>query len=404
MPTPALPDAIGLHTRRLTLLLAVLAMLGPFSIDTYLPAFPAMSAALAVTPVQIQQTLTAYLAAFAVMTLWHGALADALGRRRVILVSLAVYALASLICAAATRLEVLLLGRALQGFCAGAGMVVGRAMVRDVYTGPMAQRLMAHISMVFAIGPAIAPVLGGWIQGVADWRGVFVFLTLLGIGLWLAAWWGLPETLPPEARQSLRPVYLWRACRDMLAGREFMYLSLALALNFNGMFLYVLSAPVFLMQHLGLTAQAFAWLFVPFVAGMMLGSFISGRLAGRISERRTILLGYALMSLAAIGNLLINLAGHASLPWAIVPLPLYTLGMALAMPSLQLKALDLYPEQRGLASSCQGLVQTGISAITAALLAPLLWTTPLWLALGMAGCMTIGLGCFLQAQLVKVAR
>jgi DHA1 family bicyclomycin/chloramphenicol resistance-like MFS transporter len=331
------------------------------------------------------------------------ALADALGRRRVILVSLAVLCPGFADLCSRTRLEVLLLGRALQGFCAGAGMVVGRAMVRDVHRADGAAVDGTHQHGI-CHRPGHRSRAGGWIQGVADWRGVFVFLTLLGIGLWLAAWWGLPETLPPEARQSLRPVYLWRACRDMLAGREFMYLSLALALNFNGMFLYVLSAPVFLMQHLGLTAQAFAWLFVPFVAGMMLGSFISGRLAGRISERRTILLGYALMSLAAIGNLLINLAGHASLPWAIVPLPLYTLGMALAMPSLQLKALDLYPEQRGLASRLPGAVQTGISAITAALLAPLLWTTPLWLALGMAGCMTIGLGCFLQAQLVKVAR
>ncbi|MCX7179653.1 MAG: MFS transporter, partial [Proteobacteria bacterium] len=157
-------------------LLAALAMFGPFSIDTYLPAFPAMSVSLGASQVEVQQTLTAYLLPFALMIMWHGALSDALGRRRVILVGLAVYVLASLFCVFATRIEYLWLGRALQGLSSGVGMVVSRAIVRDLLDGPAAQRLMARISMMFAIGPALAPIIGGWIHAFFDWHGIFIFM------------------------------------------------------------------------------------------------------------------------------------------------------------------------------------------------------------------------------------
>ena len=384
-------------TPGLAALLASLAMIGPFSIDTYLPAFPAMATALGATQVEIQQTLTAYLVPFAVMMLWHGAISDALGRRRVILVGLAVYALASLLCALAPRIEYLLLGRALQGISAGAGMVVGRAVVRDLLDGAAAQRLMAHISMMFAIGPAIAPILGGWIYTLFGWQGIFVFLCLLAVALWLAVLLWLPETLPAEQRQSMHPAHLWRSYLHVFSNGEFMRLSISLTFNFNGMFLYVLSAPVFLINHLGLTPQDFAWLFVPCVTGMMFGAYLSGRLAGHLSARRTIALGYCLMIVAVTANLALNLLFPPALPWAILPLPVYTTGMALAVPSMQLLALDLYPEKRGLASSCQGVVQTSASAFTAAILAPLLWATPLMLALGMAGCLGLGLISFLIA-------
>lgn len=392
---------LQLSSRRVRLiaaLLASLSMLGPFSIDTYLPAFPAMAQAFAVHKEIIQQTLTAYLIPFGLMMLWHGALSDAWGRRRVILLGLVVYVLASLLCALATSLDVLLAGRALQGMSAGAGMVVGRAMVRDLYDGPAAQRLMAQISLMFALGPAIAPILGGWLQTAFGWQGVFWFLVLVASLLWLLVGALLPETWPPERRQSLAPGRLWQAYRGVLVNRHFLRLALALGLNFNGMFLYVLSAPALLIDHLGLTPREFAWLFVPCVAGMMCGSYLSGRLAGRISPRRTIILGYVLMAVAASSNVLLNLWLPAAVPWTLLPLPLYTTGMALTVPSLQLLALDLFPRQRGLASSCQGFIQTATSAFSAAVLAPLLWVEPLYLALGMWFSMAAGWWVLRQQQ------
>lgn len=384
----------SINTGRLSLLLAGLSAIGPFSIDAYLPAFPAIGTALGASPVEVQQTLTAFLLPFTFMMLWHGTLSDALGRRRVILVGLGLYVLASALCIFATRIEHLWLGRALQGLVAGAGMVVGRAIIRDFLNGAAAQKLMSQVSVMFAIAPAIAPVIGGWTQSIFDWRGIFAFLVLFGSALWLACWRWLPETLPPAQRQSLHPVQLARAYRSVFSNPAFMRLAAALALGFAGFFLYVLAAPVFLVRHLGLSPQGFSWMFLPMVIGIMAGSFTSGRLAGRLSQTHTIAFGYTLMIFAAAINIALNLAWPPGLPWSVLPLPLYAFGLALTMPSLQILALDLYPEKRGLAASCQATILNGVSTITAALIVPLLWGSTLTLAYGMAGFLILGLSSF----------
>ncbi|MFY9329582.1 MAG: multidrug effflux MFS transporter [Georgfuchsia sp.] len=401
------PSSIGAAsaTRGITLLLAGLAMLGPFSIDTYLPAFPAIGASLNATPIQVQQTLTAYMAMFAFMILWHGAISDAIGRRTVILAGLGCYVLASLFCAFATRIEMLWLGRALQGMVGGVGVVVGRAVIRDLYDGPQAQRLMAHVTVIFAIAPAIAPVIGGQLQLWFNWHGVFFFLALIAAALLLMAWQHLPETLPRDKRQPFAPVPLWRGYRSILGSAEFLLLSLALATNFAGFFIYVLSSPVFLIRHLKLSPQGFGWMFIPLVCGMMLGSLANGRLAGRLSPRRTIALGFLVMTLASIGNVLLNIWLPPQLPWAMVPIFIYVAGMALTMPCLQLLAMDLFPARHGMASSCQGLIQSAINAVVAGAVVPLLWGSTLTLANGMLGFMTAGLVAFslsLRARQKKV--
>lgn len=385
--------------RGLAAMLAAMTAIGPFSIDTYLPAFPAIGAGLGASQIEVQQTLTAYLLPFSFMMLWHGALSDALGRRRVILAGLAIYTFASLFCVAAGRIEMLWLGRALQGLSAGAGIVIGRAIIRDVLDGPAAQRMMAQVSILFAIAPAVAPIIGGWIHAWFNWHAIFIFLAIFGAVIWLTAWRLLPETLPVEKRQNLKPAPLLRAYGQVFGHGRFMALSLAVSLNFGGLFVYVLSAPVFLMRHLGLSAQAFSWLFVPSVAGMIFGSYFSGRLAGHLSPNRTVLLAYVVMTAAAAANVVINILLPPALPWTVAPLPLFTCGMALAVPSLQLMALDLFPERRGLASSCQGVVQTAVGALTAAVLAPMLWGSTLTLALGQAAFMVLGLVAFAYSLL-----
>ena len=367
-----------------------MAALGPFSIDTYLPSFHEIGDKLGATPIEVQQTLSAYLAAFAAMTLWHGALSDRFGRRRIILLALALFAVASAGCAFATRIEQLWFWRAMQGITAGAGVVISRAVVRDLYDGAPAQRLMSQISMMFALAPAIAPVIGGWLQTLFGWRSVFAFLVLSTAALWLACWKLLPETLPPEKRQSLQPAYLGRTYWKVMTSPPFLLACAALSLNFAGFFIYVLSAPVFLMKHLGVHETGFLWLFGPAMAGLMGGSWLSGQLAGKITMSRTIALGYLVMSSAVLGNVSLNLVLPPALPWSVMPLFIYTLGMSLAMPSLTILALDPFPEQRGLAASCQTFFQSGFNSLAAALIAPALWGSTLTLALGMAGLMTLG--------------
>lgn len=374
-------------------------MIGPFTIDTYLPAFPAMASSLNASMLEVQQTLTAYLLPFAAAMLWQGALSDTLGRRRVILWGLAIYVVASAFCVAATTIEMLWIGRALQGLSAGVGMVVGRAMIRDLYDGAAAQKLMAKVGIIFAVAPALAPIIGGWIHAFFDWHAIFVFLAFFGAALWLLVWRLMPETLEESKRQPLSLVNLWAGYRSVFGNLAFMRLSIALACVFNGMFIYVLSAPTFLMTHLHLSAQDFAWLFVPMVAGLMAGSFISGRLAGKRTPQQSIRLGFALTAAASALNIALNLNGSSGLPWAVLALPLFTCGLGVIMPGLQLLALDLFPERRGMASSCQGTIHTGINALVAGVIVPLFWGSTLTLAAGMAVFLLLAVAVYVSGQL-----
>ncbi len=380
--------------RRMAALLAAMTAIAPFSIDTYLPAFPDMAVSLGATQVEMQQTLAFYMAAFAFMMLWHGALSDALGRRRVLLVAFAIYVAASLFCVFATSIEQLWFGRVLQGMSGGAGLVLSRTIIRDLLDGPEAQRLIAHTTMIFALAPAVAPVIGGWIHHAFGWHGIFVFLTLYGSLLFAAVWWLLPETLPPEQRQNLHPGELARAYFQVLTHPPFLALALTIALSFTGFFIYVLSAPKFLIEHLGVSAQSFLWLFGPSTLGLVGGNWLSARLAGQVSSRRIVGLGFAIMATAALLNIAINLWRPAELPWAVLPQGLYLFGISVATPSLTLRVLDLFPARRGLVSSCQSATQSGMNAITASMLAPLVWGSTLSLALAMAGFLLLGMVAF----------
>lgn len=377
-------------TRGIAVLLAALSALGPFAIDTYLPSFHDIGQSLLATPVEVQQTLTFYLVPFAIMALWHGAIADALGRRRVLLVTLALFGLSVAGCVFATRIEQLWVLRALQGMSAGAGIVVSRAVVRDLYDGAQAHRLMSHMTMMFALAPAIAPVIGGRLQEWFGWRSVFAFIALATLAVWLACWRLLPETLPPERRQPLHPSYLARTYWKVLSSPAFLFACGGLALNFAGFFIYVMSAPVFLMRHLGVSETGFLWLFGPAMSGLMSGAWLSGRLAGKLSLRQTILRGYLVMGIAALANIALNLWLPPALPWSVMPIFVYTFGMSLAMPCLTLLALDPFPDQRGLAASCQMCLQAGTNGLVAGVLAPALWGSTRTLAFGMGALMLLG--------------
>jgi DHA1 family bicyclomycin/chloramphenicol resistance-like MFS transporter len=378
----------------LPLLIAGLATIGPFSIDTYLPSFPAMTGALGTTPLRVQQTLTAYLLPYAGMMLFHGAVSDSFGRRGPILLGVAGYALASAGCALSSSIGMLLFFRALQGLLAGVGMVLGRAIIRDCYHGHEAQRLMSRVLMIFAVAPAVAPIIGGWLQTWFGWRANFWFLAGLGLTLFLACVRFLPETHPPHARSRFAPAPLIAAYRHVAGNVRFLLLAGAAAINFAGFFIYVLSAPAFIYRHLGLNEHQFAWLFMSGVVGMMVGAYVSGRLAGRISPERAVGLGYAIMFAAALYNVLYYVWFPPQLPWSIIHQGLYAVGMSIAMPAITLLLLDLFPRNRGMAASLQGFVHSLLSALNAGLASPWLSGSAALLAGGMLGLLTAGFGCW----------
>jgi len=374
---------------RISLILASLAALAPFAIDTYLPAFPAMEVDLRGSTVHIQQSLTFYLLPYALMTLWHGAISDAIGRIATIKWGLSVFVLASIGCAFAPNVESLWFFRALQGISGGAGNVVARAMVRDLFQGAEAQRVMATVQMLFGIAPAVAPIIGGLLLGI-HWQAIFIFLALYAVvALWAAVRF-LPETMPPEKRSSLSAHQVFTNYRHIFADKEFGKLAFAIGANFSGFFLYVLASPVFLIKHLGLNSHQFGWMFIPTVCGMVFGSYLAKRAAGKYTQRKVVKAAYVWMGLMSLLNLVVCFVLPINAFYNIAPVALFNIGMALAMPILSLAALDRHPRIRGTAASGQAFVQMFLSTISAGLVVPLVWFHPSGLAFAMVGCLLLG--------------
>ena len=379
------------NIRRLAPLLAALAMFGPFAIDTMFPAFPAIGAQLQASPVLMQQTLSVYMIAYALMSLLHGPLSDSLGRRKVILAGVAVFTVASVGCALSRTIGELLAFRAIQGMSAGAGMIVGRAIIRDCFDGAAAQRLMSTVSMIFGIAPAIAPIIGGWIIAFAHWPMIFWFLAAFAGLLWIACVALLSETHPHERRNALSLRSMAKTYRTILRDPVFLPLVFAGTLGFNALFVYISSAPAFVIGLLGLDAQQFAWLFIPAIGGLMLGSFLSGRLAGRVSGTATIRLGYSIMLGASALNIATTLLlARPMVPWSVLPIGLHSMGIGIAFPTLTLNLLDRFPRHRGGASSMQAFFSLVMSTILAGAVSPLVSGSALKLALTAAGITAAG--------------
>lgn len=382
------------------MVLAMLAALAPFAIDTYLPAFHIIGVELEASNLQIQQSLTFYLLPYALMTLFHGAISDAIGRITTIKWGLSIFLLASIGCAFAENVETLWFFRALQGLSGGAGNVVARAMVRDLFEGIQAQKVMATVQMLFGIAPAVAPIIGGLLLGI-HWQIIFIFLAIYaGIAI-IAAIRFLPETMPIEKRVPLSFKQVAAGYKQLFKDTEYRYLVIAIGANFAGFFLYVLASPVFLIQHLGLNEHQFGWMFIPTVIGMMLGSYLAKFVAGRMCPQKTVKLAYAWMAGIVVINVLVCLYLPINILNNILPIALFNVGMALAMPILSLAALDRHPKIRGTAASGQAFMQMFISTVSAGLVIPLLWASPTGLALGMLAYMVFGWLMIRQTQLWK---
>jgi DHA1 family bicyclomycin/chloramphenicol resistance-like MFS transporter len=380
-------------------LLAALAMLSPFSIDTFYPSFPAISAEFSLTSWEIQQTITIYMLPFALMTLIQGPLSDALGRRPVVLVGLLIYSIASIACVFAPSFAFLLAFRAVQGMSAGVGMAVGRAIIRDLHEGPQAQKLMATISMIFGIAPAIAPVLGGWIHVWFGWRYVFGFMVVTGVSLVVLSYLLLPETHPSERRAKLHISSLARTVGRIASNRQFMLYALALGVTFSAMITFIGAAPAIVMGHWKLQETQFAYLFVPLIIGIMGGGFLSGRLAGRLDGKRQIAIGYALTLAGGVLSVLLHaVSDNAPILAQQVLITVVAVGVQLMMPIFALRMLDLFPEVRGSAASVQSCVMLGTGAIFIGAVVPAISHSMIALSMG---CLSAALLGFILWRLVS---
>jgi MFS transporter, DHA1 family, multidrug resistance protein len=368
---------------RFTVLLAMLSMVSPFSIDTFFPSFHAIAADFGISRWAVQQTLTTYMLPLSIMSLIQGPLSDAVGRRPVILTGLTIYTVASVGCTLAPNFATLLIFRALQGTSAGVGMIVGRALIRDLLEGPQAQKLLSLVTMIFAFAPAVAPVIGGWIHVTLGWHGVFGFMTLFGAVLAISTYRMLPETHPKEKRSHLHVASLAVTAWSIVKHGEFLLLACAMGANFAAMWCFIGAAPAVVVDHWHLAETQFIYLFIPIIGGLFGGAFLSGRMAGRITYTQQSRVGF-IVALTGSALMTLLLAVFAAPPIIVqqVLILVIALGAQLAGPTLSLRMLDLFPHARGSAASVQSCVSIAISALVFGVLAPLLSGSMLSLAEG----------------------
>jgi DHA1 family bicyclomycin/chloramphenicol resistance-like MFS transporter len=356
----------------LALLLAALSMAGPFSIDTFFPSFHAIATQFSISAWAVQQTLTVYMLPLSFMSLVQGPLSDAIGRRPVILTGLVVYTAASIGCTLAPTFATLLVFRAFQGSSVGVGVIVGRAVIRDLYDGPQAQKLLSLVTMIFAFAPSVAPVIGGWIHIFLGWRAVFGFMAAFGLILAVASYLALPETHPPERRPPLHGPDLARTALRVASHGEFLLLALALGANFAAIMCFIGAAPMVVTTHWHLSETQFANLFFPVISGFAIGAWISGRLAGRVPGDRQVQWGFAISLPVSITTVLLHaLVKAPPLLLQQVLLTAAAIGVQLISPVVTLRMLDLFPKARGSAASVQSCISIVISAIVFGALAPL---------------------------------
>ena len=388
-----------LNSRVITL--AMLASLAPFAIDTYLPAFHIIADDFFTSSESVQQSLTFYLVPYTIMTLFHGAISDTIGRIRTIQWGLALFFIASIGCALSTSVESLWFFRVIQGLGGGAGNVVARAMVRDLFEGPQAQRVMATIQIIFGIAPAIAPMIGGLLLGF-DWHAIFIFLSFYAALMMIISSYILPETMPKENRLSFSLKDVLKRYHSLTNNKEFLLLVVAVSCNFSAFFIYVLASPVFLMDHLEFTSQDFGYLFIPTVLGMMTGSFIAKRSAGKISPSTLLRKGYYWMFFIVLINTLFCLFFSNNPIFNIGFIALYNIGMAAVMPVISIAALDQFPKMRGTAASGQAFMQMLFSSVVAGIVVPLLWFSTFGLSVGLLVILTLGFITIFKTRLWQI--
>jgi DHA1 family bicyclomycin/chloramphenicol resistance-like MFS transporter len=277
----------------------------------------------------------------------------------------------------------LLLLRVVQGLTASGGVVAARAMIRDANSAEDARRAMSQVVLYFALAPALAPLIGGWLHNLFGWRSVFWFLAGFGAVLGLMGY-VVSETLGRQHRRSIHPAAVIRAYADSLLHKHFPPLIFSWALAFAGMFLYIAGAPTVIYDFLQLGASDFVWLFLPVVFGTMLGGAVSSRLAHRWPAQKTISVGMGSMVLAVVINMAVVNLTTASIAGVILPLWIYVMGFAFMIPALTVLALDCMPTHRGTATSMQGFVQVMAGAGVASFVIPMLSAHPLHFVLGQA--------------------
>ncbi|MBM1222391.1 multidrug effflux MFS transporter [Ponticoccus sp. SC2-23] len=376
---------------RLALTLGLLSTVGPFAIDMYLPALPRIEAALDASVAEVQMTLTVYFAVFGISQLFWGPLSDRYGRKGPIFVGLGIFALASVACAMAPTIGWLLVFRGLQGIGAAVVMVTPRAIIRDLYTGPQATRLMALVMLVISVSPMLAPLAGSGLMVLGDWRLMFWALAVATVLSILLTGFALPETLPPERRVPIRIRTLISGARILMTDSTFMGLTMVGAFGFSSFFVFLASASFVYTGQFGLSPTQFSLAF----AINAIGFFGMSQIAGPVTERfgllpviRVAVLGFAAFNLTLLA---IVVSGGGTLPVIVGMLFLGNACLGLVIPTTMVAALDPHGQMAGLASSLGGTLQMVTGGLIVTLAGPFFDGTALPMVAAIAVCSVLAL-------------
>jgi len=354
------------------IIVAFVSMIGPFSIDTYLPSFQSIEADFLVSRALLSQSIAFYMIATAISSLFWGPLSDRIGRKYIIMGSLFLYSFAALGCAFATDYSQFLLFRVLQGLAASGGLVAGRAMVRDVYDSNNSQRIMAYVLMLFALAPAIAPIIGGWLHELFGWRSIFYFLCAYAVIMMLLSGFTIKESLQPSEKKSFHPFHVIAVYAKTLLHIRFLSIVTALGFCFGGLFIYIGGAPTIMFDFLSLGSKHFWILFIPMTAGIVAGSFLAGKLIQTWSATKIINLAFVIMFTGMVINTIQANFYEIETFWVIAPIVIYAFGVALSMPGLGVMALDCFPQNKGAASAVQSFMQIMMSGLVAGVMLPVI--------------------------------
>jgi MFS transporter, DHA1 family, multidrug resistance protein len=366
-PAPPALRADSLPSRRtLILILGALSAFGPLSMDMYLPGLPSLTRDLGASASAGQLTLTGCMLGIAAGQLFTGPLSDSLGRRRPLLAGLVGYIAASLACAAAPSIETLIVLRFVQGTVGGVGVVIARAIVRDLFRGATAARVFALLMAVTGVAPVFAPLVGGQALAITSWRGIFVLLAAIGVPLLISTLLWLPETLPPEGRHGGGLGTTRRTFRRLVSDRSFMPPAISFSLACAAMFAYIAGASFVLEDEFGISPQMFSVVFAVNSVGLVAMSQVGGRIVGRVGAPALLRAGVFGVAFGSIGVLVATVA-HAGLAPLLIALFVIVSCNGLVFPNATATALADQEGALGSASALLGVGQFG----TGALIAPL---------------------------------
>ncbi|MFG2497376.1 Bcr/CflA family multidrug efflux MFS transporter [Streptomyces sp. NPDC048441] len=401
-PAPA-PTARDLTAQRRTGLLVTLVLGGltavpPLSMDMYLPALPEVTRALHSSAATAQLTLTACLTGMALGQLVVGPMSDKWGRRRPLLIGLFVYIFATAICAFAPTVELLIGFRLLQGLAGAAGIVIARAVVRDLYDGMEMARFFSTLMLISGVAPVVAPLIGGQVLRFTDWRGIFVVLTVIGIAMTALVWRRLPETLAPEQRHSGGTVEALRTMKSLLADRVFTGYMIAGGFAFAALFAYISASPFVIQEIYGASPQTFSLLFGVNSVGLIIVGQINGKiLVGRVSLDKALTFGLVVITLAATALLLMTTGVFGDVGLFPIAAGLFVLmsAMGLAMPNTNALALMRTPHAAGSASALIGTSSFLVGAIASPLVGIAGEATAVPMAVVQLVCALAAIACFM---------